>query len=73
MMMQCLDALKHFSTFILTCCDSDLNHHSRGLPNPKDLAKGTVCMYSSSIHLCFCYFFNFTTQVIKSMYRLQLL
>lgn len=42
MMMQCLDALKHFSTFILTCCDSDLNHHSRGLPNPKDLAKGTV-------------------------------
>ncbi|KAF8099586.1 hypothetical protein N665_0241s0019 [Sinapis alba] len=42
MMMQCLDALKHFSTFLLTCCDSDLNHHSRGLPNPKDLAKGTV-------------------------------
>ncbi|XP_033136686.1 calcineurin B-like protein 6 [Brassica rapa] len=42
MMMQCLDALKHFSIFILTCCDSDLHHHSRGLPNPKDLAKGTV-------------------------------
>ncbi|KAF2540279.1 hypothetical protein F2Q68_00030519 [Brassica cretica] len=42
MMMQCLDALKHFSIFLLTCCDSDRHHHSRGLPNPKDLAKGTV-------------------------------
>ncbi|CAH8316724.1 unnamed protein product [Eruca vesicaria subsp. sativa] len=43
MMMKCLDALKNFSIFLLTCCDSDhLHHHSRGLLNPKDLAKGTV-------------------------------
>ncbi|KAH0902696.1 hypothetical protein HID58_042199 [Brassica napus] len=42
MMMQCLDALKHFSIFLLTCCDSDRHQHSGGLPNPKDLARGTV-------------------------------
>lgn len=67
-MMQCLDALKHFSIFILTCCDSDLHHHSRGLPNPKDLAKGTVCMYSSPPP----FFFPFLTSQLKSYSYIQI-
>ncbi|CAH2078893.1 unnamed protein product [Thlaspi arvense] len=42
MMMQCLDGLKHFSTILLTCCGADFPTQSRGLQNPKEVAKGTV-------------------------------
>ncbi|CAN8324750.1 unnamed protein product [Cochlearia groenlandica] len=43
MMMQCLDAFKHFVTILLTCCDADHPvKKSRVLQNPKDVARGTV-------------------------------
>ncbi|VVA93439.1 unnamed protein product [Arabis nemorensis] len=42
MMMQCLDGLKHLSTFLLTCCDADHQPRSRVLQNPKAVARGTV-------------------------------
>lgn len=42
--MQCLDGLKHLSTILLTCCDADHQPLSRGIRNPKAVARGTVCM-----------------------------
>ncbi|KAL1194694.1 Calcineurin B-like protein 6 [Cardamine amara subsp. amara] len=42
MIMQCLDGLKHLATILLTCCDADSPPHSKGLQNPKAVAKGTV-------------------------------
>lgn len=53
MIMQCLDGLKHLAAILLTCCDADSPAQSKGLQNPKAVARGTVCMSTFPILYCF--------------------
>lgn len=54
-MMQCLDGIKQLSLILLTCCDSDL---PKGRQNPKDVARGTVCMCLLLLHLLYFFLFS---------------
>jgi hypothetical protein len=52
-MMQCLDGLKHLALILLTCCDAD---PPKVRQNPKDVARGTVCM-CLPLHLLLLFLF----------------